>query len=180
MPGDFMLMGWKLLNFYDRFVSDYVNLWVNVRDEQYLERARRFQTWYEYTQNISGSWYLEAVEKLFMKNLLIKGELTVLGRQIDLHAITCPVAMLAGEKDDITLVPQLFNMSSYVSTSPENIFQTVVKDAGHISVFMGKSALKDHWPAALRFVLEKAGIAHAVHRGLDRDRLDFHPAPLDM
>jgi poly(3-hydroxyalkanoate) synthetase len=180
MPGDFMLAGWKLLNLYERFISDYVNLWVNVRDEQYLDRAKRFRTWYEYTQNISGSWYLEAVDKLFMKNLLIKGELKVLGRQVNLQSIFCPVAMLAGEKDDITLIPQLFNMSSHVSTPPDNIFQTVVEDAGHISVFMGKSALKDHWPMALRFILEKTGISQAYPHDADHrevnQRLQLSPA----
>jgi len=177
IPGDFMLAGWKLLNLYERFISDYVNLWVNVRDENYLDRVRRFQTWYEYTQNISGSWYLEAVDKLFMKNLLIKGELMVLGKQVNLQSIFCPVAMLAGEKDDITLVPQLFNMSSHVSTPQENIFQTVVRGAGHISVFMGKGALRDHWPMALRFILEKTGIPRTIHPDADQRRANHLPSP---
>jgi len=155
MPGDFMLTGWKILNPYERFVRDFVNVWVNTGDPTSLERTKKFQSWYEYTQDISGSWYLEAVDKLFMRNLLIKGELEVLGKPIRLQTISIPVAMLAGEKDDITLVPQLFNMSNYISTPRENIFQTVVKGAGHISVFMGRSALKDHWPEVLRFLMER-------------------------
>jgi poly(3-hydroxyalkanoate) synthetase len=155
MPGDFMLTGWKLLNPYERFVRDFVNVWVNVRDTASLERTKRFQTWYEYTQNISGKWYLEAVEKLFMKNLLIKGELEVLGRTIRLQTISCPVAMLAGEKDDITLVPQLFNMKNYIATPRENIYRSVVKGAGHISVFMGRNALTDNWTEALKFLDER-------------------------
>jgi poly(3-hydroxyalkanoate) synthetase len=170
MPGDFMLTGWKLLNPYERFVNDYVNLWVNVRNDTYLERSKKFQTWYEYTQDISGGWYLEAVEKLFMKNLLIKGELKVLGKTVQLKTVSCPVAMLAGEKDDITLIPQLFNMSKYISTPPENIFQTVVKGSGHISVFMGSNALKDHWPVALRFIMEKdRAQSHALKTSQDRE-----------
>lgn len=168
MLGDMMLMGWKIMNPYERFVSDFINLWVNVRDDRYLERSKQFQTWYEYTQNISGRWYLQAVDKLFKKNHLIQGKLKVLGKYVDLHTITCPIAMLAGEKDDITLVPQLFNMSSYVATKPEDIFQTVVEDAGHISVFMGRKALKDHWPPALRFTLEKIGLANALTYGARR------------
>jgi poly(3-hydroxyalkanoate) synthetase len=154
MPGDFMLAGWKILNSYERFVRDYVDIWVNVRNEAYLERTKKFRTWYEYTQDISGSWYLEAVEKLFMKNMFIKGEMIVLGKKLQLSSITCPVAMLAGEKDDITLVPQLFNMRKYISTPKENIMQSIVRGAGHISVFMGKTALKENWPGVLRFLTE--------------------------
>jgi hypothetical protein len=61
MLGDMMLMGWKIMNPYERFVSDFINLWVNVRDENYRERSKQFQTWYEYTQKfpaagISRQW----------------------------------------------------------------------------------------------------------------------------
>ncbi|HOS96511.1 MAG TPA: alpha/beta fold hydrolase [Deltaproteobacteria bacterium] len=176
MLGDLMLMGWKIMNPYERFVSDFINLWVNVRDDRFLERSKQFQTWYEYTQNISGRWYLQAVDKLFKKNMLIEGTLKVLKRQVDLGVISCPVAMLAGEKDDITLVPQLFNMSSYISTPPEHVFQSVVEGAGHISVFMGRTALKDHWPPALRFTLEKAGLAGALTYGT-QSRRKTDPGP---
>ena len=162
MLGDFMLTGWKIMNPYDRFLGDFINLWVNVGDESFRKRSKHFQTWYEYTQDISGRWYLQAVDKLFKKNLLIKGKLKILGHPVDLHIISCPVAMLAGEKDDITLVPQLFNMREHITTPAEDIFQSMVEDAGHISVFMGRQALKVHWPKALKFTLEKAGLAGAL------------------
>lgn len=172
MPGDLMLAGWKILNSYERFVRDYVNIWVNVRNEAYLERTKKFQTWYEYTQDISGSWYLEAVEKLFMKNMLIKGELAILGQNLQLSSITCPVAMLAGEKDDITLIPQLFNLRKYISTPKENVMQSIAKGAGHISVFMGRTALKENWPDVLRFLTEPqhlpeslTGASSQIHEG---------------
>jgi poly(3-hydroxyalkanoate) synthetase len=178
MLGDMMLMGWKIMNPYERFVSDFINLWVNVRDDKYLERSKQFQTWYEFTQNISGKWYLQAVDKLFKKNMLIGGTLRVLKKKVDLGVISCPVAMLAGEKDDVTLAPQLFNMSSYISTPPEDIFQTVVADAGHISVFMGRTALKEHWPPALRFTMEKAGLAGSLTYGTaSRRKTDPGPRP---
>ncbi|PKN05959.1 MAG: esterase, partial [Deltaproteobacteria bacterium HGW-Deltaproteobacteria-7] len=176
MLGDMMLMGWKIMNPYERFVSDFINLWVNVRDDKYLERSKQFQTWYEFTQNISGRWYLQAVDKLFKKNHLIQGKLKVLGKYVDLHNIACPIAMLAGEKDDITLVPQLFNMSAYVATQPENIFQTVVENAGHISVFMGRTALKSNWPPALRFTLEKSGLGASLTYGA-RSNQKIEPGP---
>jgi len=176
MPGDFMLAGWKLMNSYDRFVRDYVNIWVNTRNDAYLERTKKFQTWYEYTQDISGGWYLEAVENLFMKNLLIKGELFILGRKIELGSISCPVAMLAGEKDDITLVPQLFNLRKYISTPGENILQSIVKGAGHISVFMGKTALKENWPAALRFLTGPQSLSRTLPCTATQTRDSREPA----
>ncbi len=157
MPGDLMLMGWKLMNPYDRFVRDYLNIWLHVRDDAYLARTRKFQEWYEYTQDISGRWYLEAVEELFKENGLIRGRLKVLGELVDLGAISCPLALLAGEKDDITLVPQVHNLARYASTPEDRIFRAVIPEAGHISVFMGSRALRHEWPQALAFVLDEAG-----------------------
>ncbi|HPD20281.1 MAG: DUF3141 domain-containing protein [Desulfomonilia bacterium] len=156
MSGDLMLMGWKMMNAYDRFVRDYLNLWINVQDKSYLKRARNFSRWYEYTQDISGRWYLEVVEKLFKQNRLIKGTLEVLCEYVDLQNISCPLALLAGERDDITLVPQVHNLEHYVSTPRDQIFKAVIPQAGHISVFMGKRALQHEWPSALAFIDEAA------------------------
>ncbi|MBN2299534.1 MAG: alpha/beta fold hydrolase [Deltaproteobacteria bacterium] len=157
MSGDLMLMGWKMMNPYDRFVGDFVNIWLNVRDERYLERTRKFQEWYEHTQDISGQWYLEAVEALFKENKLIKGRLKVLGEVVDLGRITCPLALLAGERDDITLPEQVYNLARYASTPKEQVFQAVIPQAGHISVFMGRRALQHEWPEALNFISGRLG-----------------------
>jgi poly(3-hydroxybutyrate) depolymerase len=152
MSGDMMLTGWKLMNSYDRFVGDYLNLWMNVQDDSSLERTRRFSSWYEYTQDISGKWYLEAVKELFMENKLIKGTLEVFGNKVDLANISCPLALLAGERDDITLIPQVYNIEHYASTPETQVFKAVIPAAGHISVFMGKRALQHEWPEALAFI----------------------------
>ena len=60
------------------------------------------------------------------------------------------------ERDDITLVPQVHNLELYASTPESRVFKAVVPKAGHISVFMGKRALKHEWPAALAFIDEAA------------------------
>ncbi|MFA5653567.1 MAG: alpha/beta fold hydrolase [Desulfomonilia bacterium] len=156
MSGDLMLMGWKMMNSYDRFVRDYLNLWINVQDESYLERTRKFSRWYEYAQDISGRWYLDVVEKLFKQNRLIRGTLEVLCEYVDLQNISCPLALLAGERDDITLVPQVHNLEHYASTPRDHIFKAVIPQAGHISVFMGRRALQHEWPAALAFIDDAA------------------------
>jgi poly(3-hydroxyalkanoate) synthetase len=151
LRGDVMLRGWKLTSPYERFVQDYLDLWRNIENDRLLERSRKFRIWYEYTQHISGQWYLQAVEKLFKKNKLVKGSLRVLHRNVDLGKITCPVAMIAGEKDDITPVEQVFAMGDYVKTPKENLFYRVIPKSGHIGVFMRKDS-QGHWAEALTFV----------------------------
>jgi poly(3-hydroxybutyrate) depolymerase len=154
LRGDVMLSGWKMTNPYDRYVQDYLNLWASIQDDDKLERSKKFRTWYEYTQNISGRWYLQAVYELFKKNKLITGTLRILHRNVDLKRITCPVAMLSGERDDITPFEQVDALADYVSTPKKNMFKRVIPKAGHIGVFM-RTGSQPHWDEALGFVIDR-------------------------
>ena len=108
--------------------------------------------WYDYAQDIPGGWYLQVVKDLFKDNKLIRGEFEVFGKAVDLGCITCPLVLLAGERDDITLTPQVYNAEHYASTPKEHIFKAIIPRAGHISVFMGQRALQHEWPEALAFL----------------------------
>lgn len=154
LRGDVMLSGWKLTSPYERYVQDYLNLWASLSDDSKLERSKKFRTWYEYTQNISGKWYLQAVRELFKENRLIKGQLRLLHRNVDLKRISCPMAMLSGEKDDITPFEQVNALADYVSTPEKNMFKRIIPKAGHIGVFMRTSS-QHHWDEALSFVIER-------------------------
>lgn len=147
MPGECMKFGFKMLNPVDRFLLDYSDIYRSMNNQELYERQRAFRDWYEYTQNIPGAMYLQVVRELFKGNRLIKGALMILGREVNLHKIKCPLILIAGEKDDITLKEQVFNMEAYVSS--KDILKKVVP-AGHIGVFMSKKILKEYWPEFLR------------------------------
>ena len=147
MPGAFIVTGFKLMNAVDRFMGDDVKLYNNVNDETYVERHRRFDDWYSYTQPLGGKMYLEVVEALFKKNLLVKGLLEILGRKVDLSRIYQPVFMVAGTKDDITPPAQLFALRDHVSS--ELIEERLAK-AGHIGVFMASDVIKNVWTDVFR------------------------------
>jgi poly(3-hydroxybutyrate) depolymerase len=150
--GEFQLYGFKSMNPYERYVGDYVDLWTAVceGDENKIQKWHRFKDWYDQPIDLPGAWYLEAVEKLFKKNLLITGELEVLGQKVNLGNITCPVFLIAGDKDDITLPEQVFAMTDYVS-GPST--KKVLEDAGHIGVFTRSNSL-NYWEET---ILKKLG-----------------------
>ncbi|HXY74307.1 MAG TPA: DUF3141 domain-containing protein [Dehalococcoidales bacterium] len=145
--GEFQLMGFKNMNPYERYFGDYLDLWLAIcnGDEGAIKKWHRFKDWYDQTQNLAGVWYLEAVDKLFKRNLLVAGELEILGQKVDLHKITCPVFLIAGDKDDITPPPQVFNMEKYVSGT---VKKYLIPGTGHIGVFTKESSL-DCWEQAI-------------------------------
>ena len=150
MRGRYILWGFKSFNPYERFVGDYLKLFNGINNPVVVERSRRFRRWYEYTQGIAGAWYKQAVYELFKRNKLVQGRLKVLRRNVDLKSIACPVALIAGQQDDITLEPQLFNMQKYVSGP---VSTASVPQCGHIGLFIKRNALEEYWRPALDFVL---------------------------
>ena len=148
--GEYMVSAFKALNPVDRYFIDPLNLWLDIcnKDENAkrsaITRKRNFRNWYEFgVQNIPGKFYLEAV-RMFKDNTLVKGDMIICGRKVDLSTITCPLYLIAGEKDDISPAPQLFNMEKYVNS--KEVFKLMVP-AGHIGVFMGKKIIQNYWPS---------------------------------
>ena len=140
MLGDLMLAGWKSTNFTDRYFTDYLKIINILDDEEKIRKTHRFRTWYENTSNLAGNWYLYIIENLFIKNQLVKKEFIVNGEPIDIGNITCPVVMIAGGNDEITLMDQLFVLGDYVSS--EEKYAVTVPGVGHIGCFISKKSQK--------------------------------------
>ena len=140
MSGKNMLLGWKSMNFIDRYIIDYLDIFNSLNDEEKIKKIYKFRCWYENTQDIAGTWYLEAVEKLFIENRLIVGEfqLNKNSEPIDLRDIVCPIVMIAGNKDDITLKSHLFALGEYASSELQ--YKDVIDSVGHIGVFISKKS----------------------------------------
>lgn len=142
MPGALIVSGFKLMNAFDRFIGDDMELFQNIEDTQHIERSRRFSEWYDYTQPLGGRMYLDVVAELFQENKLIEGRLEVLGRRVDLGFIYHPIYLVGGTRDDITPPAQLLAIREHVSST---FIQEELVDAGHIGVFMQKKVLNSAW-----------------------------------
>lgn len=141
-----MLSGWKGMNMFDRYILDFQKLWNSTLDEERVRKIKKFRTWYEYTQDIHGKWYLEAVDLLFRLNLLAKGELVINGKKVLLKKIKCSVTCITGDADDITLEEQCTNLIGLSSSKNVNSYK--IPNCGHIGVFMGTKS-QEIWKKSL-------------------------------
>ncbi|WP_235686595.1 alpha/beta fold hydrolase [Tomitella gaofuii] len=128
-----------------------MDLWAHIDDPAHVERFNDFTDWFEWTQDIAGPFYLWIVEHLFVRNELVAGTLTVGGERVDLGRITAPLLILAGTRDHITPAAQAWALDTHAATSPEQARRESV-DAGHLGLFMGHTALREHWLPGLRAV----------------------------
>lgn len=144
LKGAFMLEGFKNLHPVKQYVEKFVELYDNIDDPSYVHRFENFERWYEYTIDLPGRWYLQAIQDLFKENRLAKGTFVALGRKIDLASITSPTYLLAGANDDITPQEQVFAAESLLGTDA-SLIRKDVAPGGHIGLFMGRNVLDTKW-----------------------------------
>ena len=68
-------------------------------------------------------------------------------------ASRCRSNLLAGAKDRIKPPRQVFALADAVGTDPADVVRRTT-GGGHLGLFMGREALRDHWPPILAGVLE--------------------------
>lgn len=141
LPGSFMLGGFVALRPESELTTQ-AELALHLDDEDYVRRHAAFRDWYEHTQAIPGGLYLWAVERLFLRNELARGVLTIDGEHVTLEEIDCPVHLVAGEADHITPPAQVFALGDRVGSA--EITRSLVP-GGHLGLFMGHHALDAAW-----------------------------------
>ena len=157
LKGEFMLGGFKSMNFEKQYIHKFVMLYENINDPAYVQKFETFEGWYEHTINLPGRWYLQVVKELFKENRLFKGEFVGLGRKLSLGDIKCPVYLLAGENDDLTPKEQVLNAQEHLGTKKSEIVKDIA-NGGHIGLFMGRKPLLENWPKIARWIKEHSGI----------------------
>jgi poly(3-hydroxyalkanoate) synthetase len=155
LRGEHMLAGFIAIQ-PENEVARQVQLLANIGDSDHVERYREFENWFKHTQPIPGAFYLWIVEHLFRDNELIAGTLEIGGERVDLGRIECPLNLLAGATDHITPPDQVFALADYARTPPEQILRDTTP-GGHLGLFMGREALRDHWPPLLAAVRTNSG-----------------------
>jgi poly(3-hydroxybutyrate) depolymerase len=162
LKGEFLLGGFIAIK-PENELGKQLQLLAHLREDHHVDRYRLFEDWYKHTQDVAGPFYLWLVEHLFVNNELVGGTLAVDGMPVELSAISCPINMLAGATDHITPPEQVFALADHVATPPEDMLGRTTT-GGHLGLFMGTEALRDHWPVVMSAVLERS------RRGVDAER----------
>jgi len=151
MKGKFMLQGWKNMQPGQHYFQKHIDLYEHLDDPAFLAKEETFESWYENPIDLPGRWYLQVINELFKENRLAKGTFVGLGRRLNLKNITCPVYLMAGQRDDITTREQVFDAEKYLGTPKDKIEKKLVP-GGHIGLFMGARNLDNVWPSVARWI----------------------------
>jgi poly(3-hydroxyalkanoate) synthetase len=155
LKGEHMVTGFVMIRPIDELKRQ-LALLRKLDDSAHVQRYSEFENWFKHTQDIPGRFFLWIIEHLFRDNELVSHSLRVRDRIVDLHDLDMPLNLMAGATDHITPPDQVFALAHEVSTPAEQIRHEIT-GGGHLGLFMGHEALRDHWPVVLAAVREHSG-----------------------
>lgn len=115
--------------------------------------VERFRQWHAETVDLPGSFFLQVVEWLFKENRIAEGNFIALGQGIELSKLTAPICLLAGSRDEVVSVDQMFAVERLVGTPSEHVMK-LTQDCGHLSLFLGAKVLRRAWPKIARWLAQ--------------------------
>ena len=142
IPAEMVKMGFKLLK-PTMDVSTNLNLWWNLWNPDYVSGFNALNKWANEYLPFPGEFFRQWVRDFYQQNKLIKGELVMGGRRVDLREIRCPVLAVGAKEDNIAPPACVKPLIDAVSTRDK---EYVELPGGHISLIAGRGASVHCWP----------------------------------
>jgi len=142
IPPEMMYRSFELLRPADRLVS-YVRLWDNLWNDQYVKQYRLMNKWTGDQIPFPGECFRQTTKELQWENKLMKGELDIDGKRVDLKLITAPVMNAMAQHDHIAPYEATHELTSLVGSEDT---EDVLLKGGHVSLVAGANAMMRLWP----------------------------------
>jgi len=131
LPSDQMYAFYSTLKPFKQGVNKYFNLVQNIDNEQFVNNFLRLEKWLYDTPPIAGETFRQWISDIYQKNLLVKNELKLREKLIDLSTIKVPLLNIIAEEDHLVSPLCSAPLNDVVSSADKRLmrFQT-----GHVGL----------------------------------------------
>lgn len=153
IPGDFLNAGFLLLDPFKLMVDKYVDLFDRIecggdpvcelRNKEMFNNFLRMEKWIFDSPDQAGETFRQFMKDCYQKNLLIKNEMIIGNKEINLKNINMPLLNVMAEFDHLVPNDASKPLTDVVSSIDK---QTYIFPTGHIGIFVGSKSQKDVWP----------------------------------
>ncbi|MDJ0762594.1 MAG: class III poly(R)-hydroxyalkanoic acid synthase subunit PhaC [Myxococcota bacterium] len=149
VPGDFMNVGFLLLNPLRLMFQKYVDFVDHMDDKNFVSNFVRMEKWIFDSPDQAGEAFLQFIKCMYQENQLVKGAFHLGGRRVDLKHIKQPVLNVFGEKDH--LVPPACSrpFNDLVGSKDKTILSY---PTGHIGLFTSGKSQTEYAPAIAKWL----------------------------
>jgi polyhydroxyalkanoate synthase len=153
IPGDFMNFGYLMLKPFQLNVEKYIGMADILDDEARLINFLRMEKWIFDSPDQAGETFRQFLKDFYQENKLIKGEVELGGRRVDLKNISMPVLNLYAEKDHLVPPASSMALEEHVGTEDYTARSFPV---GHIGMYVSGKVQKDLPPTIAKWLKERA------------------------
>jgi len=152
IPGDFMNFGFLMLNPFQLNIQKYVSLANIMDDEDKLKNFIRMENWIFDSPDQAGEAWREFIKEFYFGNKLIKGEIEIGGKSVDLKNIKNPVLNLYAENDHLVPPASTKALGDHIGTDDYTVkgFAT-----GHIGMYVSGKVQRDLPPTIADWYKER-------------------------
>lgn len=136
----------------DYGVRDPFRLWDRLDDGAYVEAVGRKSDWMIGGPTLPTATFRQFVRGLLLENRLIRGELRLNGRRVDLDRVDMPVLPALGTEDEF--VPREASVPFLDGVASEDT-AAIEFPVGHVGLCVAPEAHEEGWPKVREWLAER-------------------------
>lgn len=143
IPGDFLNTGFLMLMPFTLHISKYVDMLDVMEDKDKLLNFLRMERWIFDSPDQAGEAFRQFIKDFYQQNKLVKGELKIGDREVDLKKVTMPLLNIFASGDHIVPPSSTKPLNDLVGSTDKELYEF---KGGHIGVFTGSKSQKELAP----------------------------------
>ncbi len=149
IPSELVDLGTRLMKPVNNYVGSYVTMWDRLLQDKSMDTWLAMNKWVNDGVPFAGGAFKQWIKEFYQQNKLVRGEIKLRGRRVDLANIACSLLNIAGKKDHICTLPQSEALMNLVRSEDKEFF---VLNAGHVGLLTGADARNNLWPKILSWL----------------------------
>lgn len=153
IPGDFMNLEFLMLKPQQLGIQKYLDFPEIVDSEDKLLNFLRMEKWIFDSPDQTGEAYRQFMKDFYQDNKLIKGEVMIGDKPVNLRNLTMPILNLYADKDHLVSPVSSLALGQYVGTQDYKVQSFPV---GHIGMYVSGKVQRDLPPVIANWLKERA------------------------
>jgi poly[(R)-3-hydroxyalkanoate] polymerase subunit PhaC len=154
VPGEFLNAGFLMLMPFTLNIRKYVDMIDLIEDKEKFLNFLRMEKWIFDSPGQARECLRQFLKDCYQENKLVKGELKVGDKTVDLKNITMPLLNIYASADHLVPPSATKPLNDLVGSSDKSLYEF---KGGHVGVFVGTKSQKELAPAISQWLQERCG-----------------------
>jgi polyhydroxyalkanoate synthase len=162
VPGDFMNIGFLLLNPFRLMFDKYMTFLEHLDDKDFISNFIRMEKWIFDSPDQAGEAYRKFLKDMYQQNLLVKGRFELGGRKVDLKKVTMPILNVYAEFDNLVPPYSSRGITDAVGSKDKESYSF---KTGHIGMFVSSRSKNEICPRISDWLKKRSTLVKKAKAG---------------